>query len=374
MIGRHLLAVMVFLVTPFLLYSQNEAGKEVIYPIAKKKTKRSERFVAFPVVVKSPEYLWGAGGAGTYFFRVGKDSLTRTSSFKAVTFATLRKQAVVACEGYVFFPGEHFILYINTSTSRFPDKFWGLGNETPSSNLEKYAISQYNVSTRLNRKLFSDFYAGIGYDFQNVFKFDYDHSGASLFDLENIVGRDGGKVSGAGYLLAWDSRNDAFSPAKGFYIQYYHGFFGKKIGSDFNFKTFTLDVRKYFRLKKEVVLAFQGNFIGSKGNVPVRNLSNIGSNSYMRGYYEGRYTDKDLLAFQSEVRYKVYKRFGMATFGGLGKVAGRFADLLNFRNLKPSYGLGIRYALKPKEKLNLRVDSGFGKKSHGSYINLGEAF
>lgn len=372
--GRLIFVLVVTMSIPDFCTAQNEAGKEVNYPLVKKK-KRSEKFVAFPVLVKSPEYLWGAGGAGTYFFKIAKkDSLTRTSSFKAVTFATLRKQAVIACEGYVFFPGEHFILYINTSTSRFPDKFWGLGNETPSTNLEKYSISQYNVSARLNRKLFSNIFAGVGYDFQNVFKFNYDQSGSSLFDLENITGRNGGTVSGAGYLIAWDSRNDAFSPSKGFYVQYYHGFFSKALGSDFTFRTFMLDTRKYFKLKHDIVLAFQANLIATAGNVPIRNLSNIGSNSYMRGYYEGRYTDKDLIAFQSELRFKVYKRFGMATFGGLGKVGTRLADLLNFENVKPSYGFGIRYALKPKEKLNLRVDAGFGKKSHGSYLNLGEAF
>jgi hypothetical protein len=36
--------------------------------------------------------------------------------------------------------------------------------------------------------------------------------------------------------------------------------------------------------------------------------------------------------------------------------------------------VGLRYALRPREKLNLRVDAGFGKQSQGTYVNIGEAF
>jgi hypothetical protein len=364
---KSILTGLIFLI-PVLLVAQNEAS----YPSPSKK--RNSRIVLFPVLVKSPEYILGAGGAGTYFFRIGHDSLTRTSSFKAVSFFTLRKQAVVASEGYVFFPNERYILHVTTSLSRFPDKFWGLGNTTPAGNLENYAISQYGVFPQITRNLFSDFYAGIGYEYQTVFKFDYDRSGESLFDLENITGRDGGKISGTGILISWDSRNNAFSPSRGFYVQYYTSAYRKSIGSDFNFNINNLDVRKYFPLTRERVLAFQANLISTNKDVPIRNMANIGSNSYMRGYYEGRYTDRNLLTFQSEFRFPVYKRWGMVAFSGIGKVGHFFKEVFNAQHLKPSAGIGLRFALKPKEKLNLRVDQGFGKKSQGSYLNLGEAF
>ena len=360
--------VFLILLIPILLLAQNEVADS---SFAKR---RISKIVLFPVLVKSPEYILGAGGAGTYFFKVRQDSLTRTSNFKAVAFFTLRKQLVLASEGNIFFPDERYIFHITTSISRFPDKFWGLGNTTPATNLENYAISQVGIFPQLMRNLFSDFYTGIGYEFQNVFKFAYDRSGESLFDQENIIGRNGGKISGTGLLISWDNRDNAFSPSQGLFVQYYMGLYRKGIGSDFNFNTYNLDIRKYFSLSNERVLAFQANLISTNKNVPVRNLANIGSNSYMRGYYEGRYTDRNLLAFQSEFRFPVYKRWGMVAFTGLGKVGHVFKEIFNAQNLKPSYGLGVRYALKPKEKLNLRVDQGFGKKSQGSYLNLGEAF
>lgn len=335
---------------------------------------KKERYVIFPVVVKSPEYRWGGGAAGTFFFKIGKDSTARTSSFKAVTFFTLRKQLVAATEGNIYFPNEKYILYVVSSATRFPDKFWGLGNTSPNEALENYSIQQFSIFPKLMRRVYSSVYAGVGYEFQHVFKFDYDQSGNSIFDQQDVVGRYGGWVSGPGVTVTWDSRNHAFVPSKGFYMQFYVGVYRKAVGSDFDFAVRNLDIRKYIALSKKVVLAFQANLISTSGSVPIRQLTNIGSNSYMRGYYEGRYADKDLLAFQAELRFPLYKRFGMVTFAGVGRVGSTLREVFIPEHLKPSLGAGLRFALSPKEKLALRLDAGFGNRSNGTYLNMGEAF
>jgi outer membrane protein assembly factor BamA len=330
--------------------------------------------VLFPVIVKSPEYKWGGGLAGSYFFKLKHDSITRTSSFKGVTFFTVRKQLVFAAEGNIFFPSEKYILHTIASVSRFPDKFWGLGNTTPASNLENYAISQVDIYPQLLRKVYRNFFVGIGYEYQTVFEFDYNADGQSLFDKEEITGRKGGHISGTSFILSWDTRNNAFSPSRGFYAQYLFGMYPGFLGSQFNFTTQNWDVRKYFPLRNNRVLAMQFNMIITNGNVPIRNMANIGSNSFMRGYYEGRFTDLDLMAVQAEYRTPVWKRLGVVFFAGAGKVGSRFPDLIDFSHIKPSVGVGLRFSLNSREKLNLRVDAGFGQQSQGTYINVGEAF
>jgi outer membrane protein assembly factor BamA len=355
---------------------QSQGQVQTTAPIPKIPIKRSKRYVLFPVIVKSPEYLWGAGAAGTYFFKLKNDSDSRTSNIKAVTFATLRKQLVFASESNIYFPSEKYILHTILSASRFPDRFWGLGNTTSEGALERYAISQVDIYPSLLRKVYSDLFVGIGYEYQNVFDFTFDNpDGQSLFESEDIQGRHGGKISGSSFILTWDSRNNAFSPTKGFYAQYVFGAYRDYMGSDFNFTIQNWDVRKYFTLYKDHVLAMQFNMIVTDGNVPIRQLSNIGSNSYMRGYYEGRYTDHDMIAVQAEYRSPIiWRRIGAVAFVGTGKVGSQISELVDFRSLKPSFGIGLRYSLKPSERLNLRVDAGFGKKSQGTYINMGEAF
>ena len=350
-------------------------GNPVDMPETKKKETKAKRYALFPVVVKSPEYLWGAGAAGTYYFKLGHDTTVRSSNIKAVSFYTLRKQLVVGTETTVYFPSEAYILHINASYSHFPDRFWGIGNTTPSSNQESYAITQFSTTPQLSRVLFSDFYLGVGYDFQNVFDFDYNSQGGeSLFDQENVPGRKGGRISGPQLLLTYDSRNNAFSPSGGFYVQYLIDHYNSALGSNFTFTVQSIDMRKFFALKKDRVIAMQLNIITNHGNVPVRSLASMGSSSYMRGYYDGRYADKNLIAYQTEYRTPVYKRFGIVVFAGVGRVGDTFDDLWSISHLKPSLGFGLRYSLSPKEKLNLRLDAGWGKQSQGTYINLGEAF
>ena len=43
-------------------------------------------------------------------------------------------------------------------------------------------------------------------------------------------------------------------------------------------------------------------------------------------------------------------------------------------NLKYSLGAGIRFAINKKERLNVRVDFGLGRKNNAFYIGLTEAF
>jgi len=377
-IGRLLLVTGLLLSMAGPTLSQSDSKAELdadadVIPITKKKEKR---LVLFPVIVKSPEYLWGAGVAGTFFFKLWQDSTTRTSNLKNVSFYTLRNQLVIASDGTVYFPREKFILHFLVSFSHFPDRFWGLGNDTPNSNMEQYAISQYDIYPQLLRKIFSDFYLGVSYEYQNVYRFDYNRNATppSLFDSQNITGRDGGRISGAGYLITWDSRNNAFSPSKGFYVQFYNGFYNAVIGSEFNFTIRNLDIRKYLSMPKNRVLAFQGNIISTTGNTPIRDMASLGSSSYMRGYYDGRFADFNMIAVQAEYRVPINERWGFTTFAGAGRVAANLSSLFILDNIKPSVGVGLRYALRPKEKLNLRVDAGFGKESQGTYINIGEAF
>jgi outer membrane protein assembly factor BamA len=192
--------------------------------------------------------------------------------------------------------------------------------------------------------------------------------------VQNVNGRGGSFVSGLGLVALWDGRDSAFSPTKGFYFSYSITDFTKVLGSDFNFTGQSVDIRKYFSLRRNQVLAFQFVLTANNGTVPVRSMANIGSNTIMRGYYEGRYTDNNLIAFQAEHRIHLINRFGMVVFGGAGRVASQTPDVFTLHGLKPAIGTGLRYAIDKKEKLNFRFDVAFGQRSSGFYFYITEAF
>jgi hypothetical protein len=333
---------------------------------------REPRLLILPLILRSPVTRWGTGIAHSYIFQAHKfDSTSRASNIEALGFYTQNKQLVLVLGTNLYTKDERYIIHWRNSFSSFPDKFWGLGNETPAKNLEQYAYKQYLINPQLLRKISRKFYTGLFYEYQNMFSMSYDRAG--LFDKERIIGRGGSKVSGGGILLAWDSRNSAFSPDKGFFIQVSAIDFTHALGSQFNFRNYQLDARSFHLLSRKSVLGFQLVSYLTNGDVPLRNLAVLGGSDIMRGYYAGRYRDNNMIAGQTEYRLNIFKRLGIVAFGSGGRVSSQVKKM-SLHGIKYAVGSGVRIALKPQDKLNFRIDYGKGYKSNGLYFTVTEAF
>ena len=340
---------------------------------AQKDSIKSKHLLVFPVIAKSIETGWSFGTAGALTFRLShKDTLSRTSNLQLLLLYSTKKQLVTAINGAQYFDKEKYVLNEQFSFSSFPDKFWGLGKNTPDSAEEAYKFNQYYVYLHLLRKVAPGFFVGLLFETQRVW--DVEHTAGGLFDKQNVLGRTGYHVAGLGSSLTYDKRNNAFAPDKGVFFQLSFNHFDKFWGSQYNYTNVVLDLRKYIPLFHSSVLAVQLYSFNNTGEVPIRSLASFGGASRMRGYYDGRYKDLNQLILQTEYRFPVYKRFGAVLFGGGGNV-GRTATDYSLSELKFSYGAGLRFALDKKEKLNLRVDYGIGQgKNSGFYLQLGEAF
>lgn len=329
--------------------------------------------LVLPIIARSIETGWSFGIAGSSTFHLQKaDTNARTSNVQALGLYTTRGQFVVALNGSIYFPGERFIVNHQLSYSSFPDKFWGLGKIAPDSNKESYKFKQYYVYLHPQRLVGRSLFLGLVYEFQRVFDTQYPAGG--LLDKENILGRNGYHVSGLGLSFTYDTRNNAFSPDRGSMMQFYFDHFASILGSDYQYTNFALDFRQFVRIHKQQVLALQAYGFFTDGDVPLRSLPPLGGANSMRGYYQGRFRDKNLAVIQAEYRMPLYRRFGAVAFGDIGNVGPTMADL-NFQYLKYSYGGGLRIALNKIEKLNLRLDYGINAKGTGGfYLQLGEAF
>lgn len=347
-------------------------------PISSKAQKDSSakknHLLVLPVVVRSIETSWSFGSVISATFRpCKKDSAIRTSNMQALALYSLKKQFIAAINGTIYFPGEKYILSQQLSYSFFPDKFWGLGRNAPDSNSEPYTFRQFYIYLHGQRSLARHLFIGALYEYQRLIKVEYKPGG--LFDKLNIPGRDGYQISGMGASLTYDTRNDAFAPDKGIFIQGYFNHFARVFGSDFNYTNYVIDARGFIKTYKKQVLALQAFAFLNNGNVPLRSLASFGGANSMRGYYGGRYRDKDQAVLQAEYRAPLYRRLGGVIFGGVGNVSNN-CDYLGMNALKYSYGGGLRIALTKSERINLRLDYGIsrGGQSSGFYFQLGEAF
>lgn len=328
--------------------------------------------LVLPIIARSIETGWsfGIASAGTFHLKA-RDSATRTSNVQAVALYTTRSQFVAALNGSIYFPGERFILNEQLSYSSFPDKFWGLGTSTPDSNKESYKFKQYYVYLHPQRRIGSNLFLGVVFEHQSVF--DVQYEAGKLFDKENILGRNGYKIFGLGLSFTYDTRNNAFSPSKGTMMQFWFDHFMPLIGSDYQYTSYTFDIRRFLRIYKNQVLALQAYGLFTARDVPLRSLAALGGANSMRGYYAGRFRDKNQGVLQAEYRVPIAGRIGAVGFAGIGNVGPELKDI-NFQCLKYSYGGGVRIALNKEEKLNLRLDYGLGEHSQGFYLQLGEAF
>ena len=93
----------------------------------------------------------------------------------------------------------------------------------------------------------------------------------------------------------------------------------------------------------------------------------------MRGYFYGRYRDHNYLAFQLEYRQYFWRRLGFVAFAGFGDVEDEITRF-SLTNLKHTFGFGLRFLFNQEEKINLRMDIGFGQDTNGIYFGMEEAF
>ncbi|MBA3665194.1 MAG: BamA/TamA family outer membrane protein, partial [Bacteroidetes bacterium] len=159
----------------------------------------------------------------------------------------------------------------------------------------------------------------------------------------------------------------------GYYLEASYQYFGKSLGSGFEYSKIFIDAVKYLRIYEHHIIAI--NFVSDNtiGNPPFNQLALLGGTKRMRGYYEGRFRDKNMLIMQAEYRTSFFGRLGGTIFGGIGEVTDHWVNY-NFKNVKYSYGAGLRVVLDKKEKINLRLDFAFGQNTQGLYLTIGEAF
>ena len=338
--------------------------------------KGSIDLVLIPAVFYEPETKLAGGIGGLVTLRtLGQDPASRPSSAYFYAIYTQLGQFQAQIVPAFYFKNEAYLLNGTLTIERYPNKFWGFGASTPDNAVQNYTPRTFSLEVSFQKRIWAKerLYVGLQYQLENQKILQSDSVGSIAQGL--IPGARGGTVSGLGFILNWDSRNNIFSPSHGYYCQVSTYFNGKIFGSDYTFNSVKVDLRTYRPgFAPTHVLALQAIYQSVVGPVsPFYRYAKLGGDSLMRGYYGGRYRDKYFMAFQAEYRFPVWWRFGMVTFAGLGDVA---KDLkhINFDEFKYSAGAGLRFKISPKEGANLRADFAFGQGSFGFYFTANEAF
>jgi len=358
---RWVLAIITILFFFNTLFSQSDLSN----------LKKRYTISGFPVMYYTPETRFAIGAAGICTFNFKTDSINAQRSNFNLGFAlTQNKQVLFYLPYCLFLKNKQFQVYGELGYNKYFYNFYGVGNSQPENFVESYGLEFPRIRITALKKFAKNFYAGLRYAYDNYTLFNLDTTGQLI--THKVSGSQGGVVSGFGIVGLYDSRDFIFYPTKGFFGELVIYKDDKLTGSTFNYTRIALDITNYYSFKKNTV-AFNFYSVFSDSELPFFQMGNLGGMKKMRGFYEGRYRDNNLILFQAEYRRQVKGIFGFTIFGDVGQVAKNYNSFY-VKNWRYTYGAGLRLTIDKQQKINLRFDMAVGNNKVLPYFTIGEAF
>lgn len=377
---KKLVIFSVLVLSSQLLFSQSGFISRSIRKAYGKDTSRQSSLLILPAFSSAPETGLEIGGAALFsFYSDTTDRRTNVSSIFGYTTITTKGQTKLSLNLNYWTPHNKRHYTATSSYYNYPFNFYGVGNNTKLADKDFVSEKRYKESFECDFVLGNRFYIGyvVG-AFKYFYKYDRGKNDILNTDPQ-VEDKRGGMAGYIGPSVTFDTRNSNTYATKGVIINaYYNLMHGAFINNGYKGGFFNIEYSQFFPLTRFLVLGTdiqEQSLTGSAS--PFYLLPQMGSDEMMRGYYQGRYRDRNYIAGQTELRWRINKRFGLAAFAGTGEV---FHSGFSLPQLKPDYGGGIRYFFDVQKGLAVRLDYGIGEKPVGEpretgfYIALGQSF
>lgn len=333
-----------------------------------------------PAVGYSLQTKLAAVVSGNLVFNLSPEA--KLSAVSANATYTQNKQFYTHIQPFISTKGNLYRLVGDYRFYKYPQSTFGLGSEQSILDEDPMVYNYLRFYQTVLRKLKGNLSIGLGFNLD--YHWNISHEGNlngtpshfSWYDTSQTT-----TSSGLTFNALYDSRDNPINSKRGTFtnVQFRNNF--KALGSNSNWRSITLDVRKYFPFpaKSNNVLAFWSyNVLVVSGKPPFLDLPSTGWDSYNstgRGFIQGRYRGTKMVYLESEYRFK------LTSNGLLGGAV--FVNEQSFSSFpgtplqafQTGYGAGLRIKLNKKSNTNLAIDYGFGTQgSKGLFISVGEVF
>jgi len=149
------------------------------FMLAQKQDTQEKELTVLPIVYYSPETTWAFGLGSVYQFRFkGESKSSHSSQISAGGIYTLKKQ------------------------------LYGIGIEARTNQLENYAVRFPKIELAFTKKFFKKWYIGpqLYFEDYNIQKVKE----GGIIESENLLGINGGKISGIGVSFFYENRHNLF--------------------------------------------------------------------------------------------------------------------------------------------------------------------
>lgn len=281
------------------------------------------------------------------------------------SFAYSTQNHLVFDTDIIMYTQNNWLIFSRLALYQVPSSFYGIGS--PQNIESTYDLDTYANVSAFMKSINNTNYLGVMYDIGYV-----NHSEIKEKTLDkDITGYDGGFHIGLGIRYQYDNRDDILYPSQGnLLILNSNQYFG-----DYNFNLSSFDFRHYSTLfSNKNILASQFSWSMAFGNAPFYKLPKLGGKSNLRSINNSsKYINNHSYYLQTEYRRQLSGRFGAVLFVGAGSSASNFNHEY-IEDIVYEYGLGFRFRILQKDKLNFRLDLGLGDGTPTFFMTIREAF
>ena len=337
---------------------------------------------ALPVVGYTLQTGFAGVLSANFAFYTSASPQNLSSVLTSVTYSQY-SQIIFPIQADIWTKGNKYNIVTDWRFLKYPSLTYGLGGNTATDSGYNIDYTYLRLHQAVMKTIAKDFYLGVGYDLDYFWNIqEVDPPAGKETDYERYGFHKTAVASGVSLHFLYDSRRNQLNPENGGYasVAYRPNF--TFLGSDANWQSLILDLRKYIRLpgSSHNVLAIWNYdwFTTGGGDPPYLLLPSTGWDAYSntaRGYIQGRFRSRNMLYLESEYR------FGISPSGLFGGVVFANAQSFSepttgrFQYIAPGYGAGLRISLNKFSRTNLCVDYGWGiHGSSGFFVNLGEVF
>ena len=351
-------------------------------PWASDTTSTPQKWALVPILISNAETGIQVGALAIRFLNP-EDTLNNSSNITFATRISQKKQVEINLIPEMYFQKNLYHLTTSINAIRWPADFYGIGNGSDilKDSADHYLAQGFNGDLTLERQLWPKLFIG------PQFLFNYEeieNSGIPKLLSDSVSGKSGGLVSGLGSVMTYDRRDAVYWARRGNFLRGKAAWYRPLWGSEFSYEAYSLEARQFLPLFETGAMGVSAILMVENGDIPFRELSTANGDKAMRGMVRGKYRDRDLLVLQGEFRSYFPEwgflnhswsrnRFGYALFTEAGQVAHNLEDF-SWDEFRPDFGFGIRYAMNPAQRMNIRIDIGFVDGSVAPAINIKEAF
>ncbi len=332
-------------------------------------------FLPVPIIITEPAVGYGGGMAAVFFRDSMRESAERKGPSGAPIPPDMLAIAAAATQNGTKFGAIGGMASLDDDRWRYRGgvantsvnlDFYGVGGELGDArkigyNLEGWASMQ-QILYRLGA---SDAWISARWTYLDMSSsLHADNAGDAMLPDFSFAKRS----SGIGPTLEYDSRDNIFTPSRGWLGSLDVAFYDPAVGSDNRFQTYRAHVFAYWPVG-DVVLGGRLDGRAARGEIPFYMLPYVD----LRGVPAARLQDDNTGVAEGEVRWNVTPRWALIGFAGVARAWGAHEDFADSPTAV-SKGGGFRYLIARRLGLYVGVDYADSNYGHAFYLQVGNAW